>query len=298
MTYSKAEPDAQQPHQDPGKSEQQTVLVLRTPSGISGDMLVTGLARIANVSDDELESLVASIGIPALRNTLKILPHSVGGIAGWKAKITLPHEHVHRTLSAIEALINESDLAPTAAALARQSFQILAEAEARVHQIAPAMVHFHEVGALDSILDTCMAAALFQRIAPSRFVCSPLPLCDGVIHCAHGLIASPAPAVLEMLSGVPVYGIPSQGETVTPTALAFLKAAGASFGQWPHLTVQTSARAYGGRVLPGVPNGAVFTLGTAPKGKSLPGSVDFHDTIPGRTSSAAELAHIEQHGGF
>jgi len=248
---------------EPRKNSQETVLVLRTPSGISGDMLVTGLARIATVSDDQLEALVASIGIPALCGTLKIHPHTVQEISGWKAEINLPHEHAHRTLSTIEALISESSLAPEAAALAQRSFRILAEAEARVHQVPPEKVHFHEVGALDSILDTCLAAALFQRIAPSRFVCSPLPVCDGVIHCEHGLLASPAPAVLEMLGGVRVYGISSQGETVTPTALAFLKAAGASFGQWPHMTVQTTVRAYGSRILPGVPNGAIFALGKA-----------------------------------
>jgi uncharacterized protein (DUF111 family) len=88
-------------------------------------------------------------------------------------------------------------------------------------------------------------------------------VCDGNIRCEHGLMASPAPAVLEMLNNVPVYGIESRGETVTPTALAFLKAAEASFGPWPAMIVEATARAYGGRLLPGVPNGALFILGTS-----------------------------------
>jgi uncharacterized protein (DUF111 family) len=116
------------------------------------------------------------------------------------------------------------------------------------------------VGALDSILDICLGAALYARLAPARLHCSPLPLCDGTIRCEHGPLASPAPAVQEMLVGVPVYGIDSRGETVTPTALAFLRAAGARFGGWPRGTVERVARAYGGRVLPGVPNGAMFFL--------------------------------------
>lgn len=247
----------------PPQRAQERVLVLRTPSGISGDMLVTGLARLANVDEVTLDALIESLGIAELRGVLKIRPHSVSTIAGWKAEITLPDEHAHRTLADIETLIAKSTLTPSATQLALRAFKILAEAEGRVHQIPPEQVHFHEVGALDSILDTCMASALFARIAPNRFVCSPLPVCDGSILCDHGLIASPAPAVLEMLNGVPVYGVPSRGETVTPTALAFLKAANADFGQWPRMTVESTARAYGGRVLPGVPNGAIFALGSA-----------------------------------
>jgi hypothetical protein len=105
-------------------------------------------------------------------------------------------------------------------------------------------------------------AALFTQIDPAEFHCSPLPMCDGVIRCEHGLLASPPPAVQEMLAGVPVYGADAQGETVTPTALAFLKAAGARFGKWPQCEIVTSARAYGGKVFETLPNGANFFLVT------------------------------------
>jgi uncharacterized protein (DUF111 family) len=138
----------------------------------------------------------------------------------------------------------------------------LAQAEATVHGCSVDEVHFHEVGALDSILDTCVAAALFTKIDPAEFHCSPLPMCDGIIRCEHGLLASPPPAVQEMLNGVPVYGADASGETVTPTALAFLKAAGARFGRWPQCEVVTSARAYGGKVFENLPNGANFFLVT------------------------------------
>ena len=159
------------------------------------------------------------------------------------------------------AIVESSRLQPGAKKIATKTFQILAEAEAKVHGIAVADVAFHEVGALDSILDICVAAALLDKLSPAEIFCSPLPLCDGVIRCEHGLIASPAPAVQEMLKGIPVYGIDSQGETVTPTALAFLLGAGARFGHWPRMTVEQVVRAYGGRVLPGVPNGAIFAIG-------------------------------------
>lgn len=236
------------------------MIVLRTPSGISGDMLLTGLARLADISNAELATLVDQIGLPALSDCVTIEETHVEWITGYRARITLPHEHHHRTLKTILDIIAASGLDPAAKALATKAFVILAEAEARVHACSVEEVHFHEVGALDSILDTCVAAALFTRMAPASFHCSPLPMADGVIRCEHGILASPPPAVQEMLAGIPVYGVDAEGETVTPTALAFLKAAGARFGKWPQGTVRASARAYGGKVFQSIPNGAMFFL--------------------------------------
>jgi uncharacterized protein (DUF111 family) len=121
---------------------------------------------------------------------------------------------------------------------------------------------------LDSILDICLCAELFARLSPAQFVCGPLPLCDGIIKCDHGLLPAPAPAVFELLQGVPVRGIPSEGETVTPTAIALLKGLGAQFGAWPEMTIELTALVYGGRVLPGVANGALFALGTIASAES------------------------------
>ena len=233
-------------------------VVLRTPSGISGDMLLTGLARLCKVSDAELTALIDALGVPALTDSTRIVRHAVNGVSGWQARIALPHEHHHRTLGTIAGIIEASALSAPAKALSARTFTVLAEAEAKVHGIGVEKVHFHEVGALDSILDTCMAAALFAKLDPARFYCSPLPICDGTIRCEHGLLASPPPAVQEMLSGVPVYGADAQGETVTPTALAFLKAAGAIFGRWPQCEVRDTVRAYGAKVFPKLPNGALF----------------------------------------
>ena len=237
-----------------------SLIVLRAPSGISGDMLLTGLSQLAGLNSGELTALIDSIGLAALHNVVRIEPHSVNQISGWKASIDLPHEHHHRTLPDIEGIIDDSQLAANAKQLAKDTFHQLAKAEATVHGIPLAQVSFHEVGALDSILDICVSAALFCQINPRRFYCSPLPVCDGVISCEHGLLASPAPAVQELLRDVPVYGIDSRGETITPTAIAFLRAADAQFGKWPAGEIVDVARAYGGRVLPGVPNGAMFFL--------------------------------------
>jgi pyridinium-3,5-bisthiocarboxylic acid mononucleotide nickel chelatase len=236
------------------------IVVLRTPSGISGDMLVAGLSRLLG-DREALDSLLGQIGMPQLAGCFRVEPHAVNAISGWKAKVTLPHEHVHRPLSAIVEIIGKSSLSDRTKALSIATFERLAEAEGAVHGILPAHVEFHEVGALDSIVDICLAAGLLDRIAPAQFHCSPLPLCDGTVKCAHGILATPAPAVQEMLRGVPVYGLASTGETVTPTALAFLLSAGAQFGEWPAMEMTETARVFGGKLLPGVPNGAIFALG-------------------------------------
>ena len=247
------------------------ILVVRTPSGLSGDMLLTGLARISATSQDALDRLVADLKLADLIGAARMVPKSVADIAGWGLEVTLPshdrhghgqgHGHAHRHLTDVARIIEASAMTARAKELALAAFTLLARAEGAVHGIDPGQVHFHEVGALDSILDVCVCCALFDRISPARFVCSPLPVCDGAVRCAHGLLPAPAPATLALLTGVPVYGIASEGETVTPTAASLLKALGAEFGPWPAMILERQERVYGGRVLPGVPNGALFALG-------------------------------------
>lgn len=239
-----------------------SVLVLRPSTGISGDIMVTGLARMLDADQSHIDAHIVSIGLPELAGGLRVEAHSLNEVGGWISRVTLPHEHAHRTLADILGIIGKSDMTPGAKTLASSAFSILAEAEGAVHGKEVSTVSFHEVGALDSILDTCLAAALFAELAPARFVCGSLPLCDGAIRCAHGVLPSPAPAVLRLLRGVPVHGIASQGETVTPTGLALLKAFGAEFGSWPAMILEKETMAYGTKVFPNVPNGAIFAYGT------------------------------------
>lgn len=238
-------------------------IVLRTPSGISGDMLLTGMARMANVSGEDLNQRVEALGIVALRNCLRLEQTAVDNISGWKAVITLPRERAHRSFADIRKLIDASTMTACAKNIASATFSALAYVEGEIHGKPANAVTFHEVGALDSILDICMVASLFDEISPAQLFCSPLPVCDGVIHCAHGMINAPAPAVMHMLEGVPVYGIDSTGETVTPTAIALLKTLGTRFELWPAMRVEKTARVYGSRILPNVPNGAIFASGVA-----------------------------------
>jgi len=238
----------------------ESLLILRAPSGISGDMLVSGLAGICGLDAAGLDEEIARIGVPELTGAVRVVPRSVNGIAGTGLEVALPHAHAHRHLADILAIIEASALAQPARERAARAFRLLAEAEAAAHGRTPEQARFHEVGALDSILDVCLACALFARLAPDRFICSPLPVCDGTVLCAHGVLATPAPAVLHLLRNVPVYGLDSRGETVTPTGVALLLALDAVFGGWPPCVMRRHVRVYGSRVLPDVPNGAVFAL--------------------------------------
>lgn len=257
------------------------VITVRATSGLSGDMILTGLACLAGLNSDDLNSLVDEIRLPALSGSIRLERRFVRDVAGWGCAITLPDEHAHRNLADIRQIITNSAMVPAAGELALEAFTLLAGAEATVHGKTLDDVHFHEVGALDSILDMCLAASLFVRLAPGRFVCSPLPLGDGGVNCAHGWLPVPAPAVLELLQGVPVQGFSGQGETVTPTAIALLKAMKAEFGPWPAMTIERRALVYGSKVFDNAPNGAIWAMGESPA---------LHDTAPDATAEKSEKA--------
>ena len=235
------------------------VLVIRPHSGLSGDILVAGLLSLTG--GNVLDKMLTDLGLGRLQGLVALENRQVSQIGGVGLKADLPDEHEHRNLTDIEDFFQQTSISETARNLALKTFRLLAEAEGAVHGQAPEEVHFHEVGALDSIMDIGLVAVLLDRLAPVRIVCGPLPVCDGVIHCQHGLISSPAPAVMRLMEGVPVVGLASRGETVTPTALALLKGAGAEFGPWPDIIIERQTLAYGTRILEGVPNGAVFALG-------------------------------------
>lgn len=247
-------------HHSPHKSGGLGISI-RAATGLSGDILLTGLACLAKFTAHQLNDLVKSLKLPQLDDCLRIVPREVNGISGWGARIDLPEEHSHRHLPEILQIIQNSDMTDRAKTLAQDTFKLLARAEAKVHDSDISSVTFHEVGALDSILDTCLVCSLFAHLNPARLVLSPLPLCDGVIKCAHGLLPSPAPAVLELLDDVVVRGLDSKGETLTPTAVALIKALGAEFGPWPTMKIRERALVYGGRYFEGVPNGVIFASG-------------------------------------
>lgn len=245
------------------RGSEHTIITVRAASGLSGDMMLAGLASLAGLGQETLDGFVDELGLDALRGTLTLERRSVNHIAGVGCRIHLPHEHAHRNLGDIKGIINAGTMPEEAKNMAVKAFSILADAEGEVHGISPHEVTFHEVGALDSILDICLACRIFLHIAPHRFICNPLPLADGVVQCAHGPVPAPAPSALLLLQGMPVCGFSGTGETVTPTALCLLRAMGADFGSWPQMMLQKGVISYGNKVFSGAPNGAVWAIGKA-----------------------------------
>ncbi|MCD8339187.1 MAG: LarC family nickel insertion protein [Burkholderiales bacterium] len=241
--------------------KQQKVLTVRMHSGLAGDMFLCGLLRMLAYTQEQTNEILCGI-FPKLTGTVRLTRKSVNNIGGWFCEVDLPHEHEHRNLKDVLDIISTAQMSEKAKELASKTFEIVAQAEGEVHSLPIDQVHFHEVGALDSILDICLTCELFARLAPDVLIVSPLPVADGQIKCAHGIIPCPAPAVQALLPNMQVRPFPALGETVTPTAVALLKALNPTFGNWPRMQIEKIDTVYGTYEYPGVPNGATFAFGT------------------------------------
>ncbi len=238
-------------------------LYLDTFSGISGDMFL-GLLLDLGVEADRLEAELAKLPVSGYR--LAIRKEKRHGIEGTRCRVDCEETHHHRTWSDIDTMLAESRLEPAAGQLARRFFRRLGEAEARVHGIAIDAVHFHEVGAVDAIVDLVGAAVGLQLLEVGSLRCAPLPLSRGMSRCAHGALPLPAPATLEILQGKPVCDSGIGKELVTPTG-ATIVAELAEFGPLPALPLGQTGYGVGGWDLEDRPNllrGIFFEGGEGP----------------------------------
>ena len=186
---------------------------------------------------------------------LRITDKTIQSISCIQVQVDCKERQELRTLPAILALLRESALTEQVIIRAGDVFQALAKAEAKVHNIAVEQVHFHEVGALDTIVDVVGTVFGLQHLGIRRLVASPLPTGHGFIACAHGLLPLPAPAVCELLQGIPSYGIDLNQELVTPTGAALLATLADSFGPLPPLAIISTGYGAGSRTLSnGQPN--------------------------------------------
>jgi uncharacterized protein (TIGR00299 family) protein len=160
----------------------------------------------------------------------------------------------HRNLGEVEDLIEASGVPDGVAVTARKVFERLAEAEGKVHGQPAGEVHFHEVGAVDAVIDVLGVCLILDRLAVDEIVCSDLPMGHGTVHCEHGELPLPAPAVAAMLPGVPVRPVDVEGETVTPTGAALVTVLSDRFGSMPSMTVARVGIGAGSREYPGLPN--------------------------------------------
>jgi pyridinium-3,5-bisthiocarboxylic acid mononucleotide nickel chelatase len=219
-------------------------------SGVSGDMFL-GLLLDLGLGEDELIAGLETLALPGWR--LESRREQRLGIAGTRVLVHCEEQRHQRSWADIDRLLAESPLDAPVGELARRIFRRLGTAEARVHGVELAKVHFHEVGALDSIIDVVGAAIGLTRLAPQQIVCAPLPLGHGLVETAHGRYPLPAPATAELLRSAPVTAGDCALELVTPTGAAIV-AEVARFGPLPAMTLERVGYGVGSRDLSDRPN--------------------------------------------
>lgn len=237
------------------------ILYFDIKSGISGDMTIASLLDLGLDQDKFLKELQK---LKLVGYEIKISIVQKNGITATDFKVILEDEshpdhhdhhsehnhqhsheteHLHRNFNDIKELINQSDLSQPVKELSIGIFAEVAAAEAKVHNKDISEIHFHEVGAVDSIVDIVGAAVLIEMLNPDHIFASPVALGTGFVDAAHGRIPVPAPATIEILKNVPVYSTGVKGELVTPTGAAIIKTLAEEFIQLPE--VEISKIAYG-----------------------------------------------------
>ncbi|AJE02206.1 nickel pincer cofactor biosynthesis protein LarC [Geobacter pickeringii] len=234
-------------------------------AGIAGDMAVAALIDLG-VPFEVVRAAVASLPLPHSSYSLAVEKTSRKGIAATRFVVRVEEHQPHRHYADIAAMIEESPLAPGVKEKAQRIFFRLAEAEAKVHGVEIGRVHFHEVGAVDSIADIVAAAAAIDYLGIDAIHASPLPLGSGFVESAHGRLPVPAPATAELLRGIPVHGAAGAGERVTPTGAAILAALATGFGPVPAMTVAAVGSGAGSRDFDDLPNVVRAFLGESGAG--------------------------------
>jgi len=212
-------------------------------SGISGDMIVGALAD-AGADTAALSAGLCSLGAGAVFRFQKV---SVRGIGATKFTVETGEQKRHRHLPEILRMISQAELPEPVKTKAAEVFKRLGEAEAKVHGVAVDKVHFHEIGAVDSIADIVGACLGFYLLNVEEIVCSPLNLGSGTVSTEHGELPVPAPATAVLVSGCPVYARGPGVELTTPTGAALAKTLAKDFGPLPPMRIRTAGYGAGDR---------------------------------------------------
>jgi len=260
------------------------IAYLDCPSGVSGDMLLGALLDVG-LDADALRAVLATLPLPSDSYTLTAAPVRRGALGATQARVELArHEHAHRHLSDVLDIIARGGVPSAVKERTSAVFRRLAAAEAHVHRVDIEEVHFHEVGAVDAIVDIVGVCAGLHLLGVDRLYCSPLPLGRGHVQTEHGLLPLPAPAVLQILAGADAPTVPHAAalELVTPTGAA-LVAELASFAQ-PAMRLERVGYGAGtraepapnllrlwlGRPVPPHPSTPAPSRGEGEEGSSLP----------------------------
>ncbi len=227
-------------------------------AGASGDMILGALVA-AGVEPEALLEHLQSLHVPGWKIDFETVDRS--GISSTYAHVQTAHEHAHRHLGDVLKIIYGSGLNDRVKDRAARIFSRLAEAESRVHNQPIEKIHFHEVGAIDAIIDVCGAAVGFDLLAIEDFVSSPLRVGFGMAQMAHGRFPIPPPAVAELLKGKPIYAGDIEGEFVTPTGAAIIATVCDRFENIPAMKIQAGGYGAGTRNPKGFPNALRVFIG-------------------------------------
>ncbi len=233
-------------------------------AGVAGDMALGALVD-AGADLIEVDALVRRVGVDGW--TLEAEPVLRSGVAATKVHVrgVDGDQHHHRTWRSIRTLLADAALPERVHQRAVATFALLARAEGALHRTAPDDVHFHEVGAVDAIVDVVGTCAALEVLGIDEVRCSPLAVGTGRVRAAHGHLPNPAPAVLRILeeAGAPVRGVASEVELTTPTGAALMAGLAAGFGPLPEVVITASGYGAGSADPDGVVNATQVVLGTA-----------------------------------
>ena len=227
-------------------------------AGASGNMILGALVALG-VGEKELIEQIKLLNISDFE--IEFTKKDKSGVSAIHADVKVPPENAHRHLSTIEKIINDSRLSDSVKKRAVEIFRKLAEAEAKVHGIDIQKVHFHEVGAMDAIIDVVGACIGFEILGIEKFVCSKIHVGSGFVKMAHGKFPVPPPAVAELLKNAPIYSTEIEGELITPTGAAIISTVCEAFGQIPEIIIEKTAYGAGTREYKDFPNALRLILG-------------------------------------
>ncbi len=227
------------------------LLFLDPSGGMAGDMLLAALCGLGFDPSPVQDGLRRQ----EIDATVLAVDKNVGGIAGTGMHLEFPDNQPLRHLADVLRVAEGLDMPQPVMARCAAAFTRLAETEARVHGVSVDTIHFHEVGALDTVVDVCGAFWGLHELRIERVISGPIPWFGGQVECAHGTLPLPAPATLRLLRNKPVYPTDVREEIVTPTGALLLDMAVDEFSTGPRGTVLASATGYGTRIIPNHPNG-------------------------------------------
>jgi hypothetical protein len=229
-------------------------------AGASGNMILGALIA-AGVEAEALKAELGKLNLPEFELLVEKVDRS--GISSMHVDVRIPDEKKHRHLPEIERIIRESELSDGVKERSIAIFNRLAVAEANVHGVGLEKVHFHEVGALDAIIDIVGACIGFEKLGIEQFACSKIHVGSGFVEMAHGKFPVPPPAVAELLRNVPFYSTEVEGELITPTGAAIIATICESYGRIPELKLEVSGYGAGTRTYEKFPNVLRVMIGEA-----------------------------------